>query len=77
MNKMTVGELKKILEKYNNEHLVIIDHLEGYICPNLVNEVKVKPVEAEEDWDGAKGELKIVNNSSGDFYPAIHISLKD
>ena len=74
---MTVGELKNILEKYNNEHFVIIDHLEGYICPNLVNEVKVKPVDPEENWDDSKGELKIVNNSSDDSYPAIHISLED
>ena len=74
---MTVGELKNILDKYDNEHLVIIDHLEGYICPNLVDEVKVEPVAPEENWDDSKGELKIVNNSSNDSYPAIHISLED
>ena len=77
MNKITVGELKSILDKYDNEYLVIIDHLEGYICPNLINKVDVEPVPPEENWDDSKGEFKIVNNSSNDSYSAIHISLED
>jgi hypothetical protein len=77
MNKMTVGQLKKILENYENEYLVLIDHIEGCICPNLITEVQVKPVNLEDNWDGSQGDYKIINNSPDDSFSAVYISIKD
>lgn len=79
MNKMSIGQLKKILENYDDEYLVLIDHIEGCICPNLITEVQVEPVNPEDNWDDSQGEYKIINNSPDESKRAVavYISIKE
>ena len=75
--KMTVGQLKNILEKYDDEHLVIIDHIEGYACPDLITEVKIQPINSKHKWIDYLGDYQIVDECSKNYLSAIYISEKE
>jgi hypothetical protein len=77
MNKITVKQLIKILENYDEDRLVIIDHIEGYICPNLIQEIKVKPVKNSDEWKEFKGDFQIAEDSFDDCQMAVHLSIKE
>jgi hypothetical protein len=48
---MTVEELKQMLNKYSDNSLIIIEHIEGYISPNTVKEIPVKSTTSDYDKD--------------------------
>lgn len=51
----------------------------GSICPNLITEVQVEPVNPEDNWDDSQGEYKIINNSPDESKRAVavYISIKE
>lgn len=73
---MNVKQLKEILETYPDEYLIVIDHIEGFVAPSLVQPIEIKPLDSDDIWKDYKGDYEI-DTSLVNSLTAIHITLQE
>ena len=47
---MNVKQLKEILATYPDDYLIVIDHIEGYMSPSIVQLIEISPLKSDHPW---------------------------
>ena len=71
---MNVKQLKEILATYPDDYLIVIDHVEGYMSPSLVQPIHVNPLAPDHPWKDYKGDYELAT-SEMKAVNAIHITV--
>ncbi len=73
---MNVKELKEILEIYPDEALIVIDHVEGFVSPSLVQPIEISPLDSDHPWKDYRGDYEKATSQVNSSI-AIYIGIQD
>lgn len=73
---MNVKQLKEILANHPDEYLIVIDHIEGFVSPSLVQPIKIKPLDPDDIWTDYKGDYEAATSQPNSL-TAIHITVQE
>ena len=73
---MNVKQLKAILEIYPDEALIVIDHVEGFVSPSLVQPIEISPLNSDHPWKDYRGDYEKATSQVNSL-TVIHISIQD
>ena len=73
---MNVKQLKEILATYPDDYLIVIDHVEGYISPSLVQPIEISLLDSDHPWKDYKGDYELATSQTN-VIKAIHINIRE
>ena len=73
---MNVKQLKAILATYPDEALIVIDHVEGFVSPSLVQTIEISPLDSDPPWKDYRGDYEKATSKVNSSI-AIYIGIRD
>ena len=73
---MNVKQLKEILATYPDDYLIVIDHVEGYMSPSIVQPIEISPLDQDHPWKDYRGDYEKASRQVNSL-TAIHIGIRD